>query len=187
MDLEERAMLRLLPPHAGKSVLDLGCGSGRYSDLLQPGKPRLVVGLDVSSAMLLRSRRSRASLVLGDGRTLPFPSRSFDLVVAGLVVGHVPELTSLLREVARVTRPKGEVVYSDLHPDGALAGWTRTFRAPDGSEHAAPHHVHSLADHERECRAAGFNVEAMIEPEVDFPHPWQGRPAALVVRARRSG
>jgi hypothetical protein len=30
-------------------------------------------------------------------------------------------------------------------------------------------------------------VDAILEPEVDFPHSWQGRPAALLVRARRVG
>jgi malonyl-CoA O-methyltransferase len=186
MDLEERAMISLLPACAGQRVLDLGCGSGRYLGLLEPGQPRLLVGLDVSSAMLARSRASLAPVALGDGRDLPFARRTFDLVVAGLVVGHVKDLAGLLLEVARVTRPEGLVVYSDLHPEGARAGWTRTFRTADGSEHAAPHHIHSRVDHERHCQAAGLLVEAILEPEVDFPHPWQGRPAALVVRARRS-
>jgi malonyl-CoA O-methyltransferase len=187
MEMEERALLPLLPVCSGQSVLDLGCGSGRYLRLLRPQRPRLLVGLDVSSAMLARARGLVARVALGDARALPFADRSFDLVVSGLMVGHVRDLLGLLREVARVMRPAGVVVYSDLHPDGALTGWARTFRARDGSEYAAPHHVHSRADHERSCEASGLRVEKVLEPEVDFPHPWQGRPAALLVRARRSG
>lgn len=180
-------MQGLLPACAGQRVLDLGCGSGRYLRLLHPRGPRFMVGLDLSSAMLARSRGSLEPVILGDGQALPFGAQTFDLVVSGLVVGHVPDLGALLREVVRVTRPGGLVIYSDLHPDGAQAGWVRTFQTADGSQHVAPHHVHSRADHERECEAAGLHVEVIREPEVDFPHPWQGRPAALLVRARRSG
>jgi SAM-dependent methyltransferase len=136
--------------------------------------------------MLARSRGSLAPVALGDGRALPFADGSFDLVVSGLMVGHVRDLLGLLREVARVMRPGGVVVYSDLHPDGALRGWARTFRARDGSEYAAPHHVHSRADHERECQTSGLLIETILEPAVDFSYPWRGRPAALLVRARRS-
>lgn len=187
MVLEERAMLRLLPPLSGASVLDLGCGSGRYLRTLQAAGPRRLIGLDLSFGMLARWRGSLAPVVQGGARALPFAKESFDVVVSGLMVGHEPDLPGLLRELARVTRPGGVVLYSDLHPEGARAGWARTFRAKGGAEYAVPHHVHTRADHERECAAAGLRVEEVQEPVVDFPHPWRGRPAVLVVRARRSG
>jgi malonyl-CoA O-methyltransferase len=186
MKLEEEAMLGLLPDCSGLRVLDLGSGSGRYLRLLRPRGPRLAVGLDLSFAMLARATGGQAPVAQGDGLALPFADRSFDLVASGLMVGHVADLRHLLREAARVTRPGGVVVYSDLHPEGARAGWVRTFRTPDGTEYAAPHHVHTRADHERACQAAELEVEAVVEPLVDFAHPWQGRPAAIVVRARRS-
>jgi len=187
MDLEEGAMVRLIPPCGERRVLDLGCGSGRYLRLLRPQRPRVAIGVDFSPEMLARARGLCAPLVRGELRALPFAERSFDLVVSGLVVGHVPELAGFLREVSRVMRQGGTVVYSDLHPEGARAGWARTFRAADGSVYAVPHHVHSRSDHERACEAAELEIETIVEPEVSVPHPWRGRPAALVVRAHRSG
>src|SRR5258707_10447274 len=54
MQIEQAAMLRLLPPLAGRSVLDLACGTGRYARIaLECGAAR-VVGVDNSAAMLRR-------------------------------------------------------------------------------------------------------------------------------------
>lgn len=185
MDLEERAMLQLLPPCADQRVLDLGCGSGRYLRTLRAQGPRVAIGLDISPEMLARSRGIGAGLVRGDMATLPFADVSFDLVVSGLAVGHLPELAGFLREVGRVTCRGGALVYSDLHPDGARAGWARTFRTGDGSEYVVPHHVHSRSDHERACLTAGLEIETIVEPEGAPPRAWKGQPAALIVRARR--
>ena len=187
MELEERAMLQLLPTCAHQRVLDLGCGSGRYLRTLRAQGSRVAVGLDISPEMLARARSvGGGRLVRGDMSALPFADVSFDLVVSGLAVGHLPELVGFLREVARVTRRGGALVYSDLHPDGARAGWARTFRTADGSEYAVPHHVHSRSDHERASVAAGLEIDKIVEPEVAPPHAWKGRPAALIVRARRT-
>jgi ubiquinone/menaquinone biosynthesis C-methylase UbiE len=185
MEMEEGAVLGLLPPCAGQRVLDLACGSGRYLRLLMPQRPRIAVGLDASKEMLGRAQETGARLIRGGMLTLPFADRSFDVIVSGLAVGHAPDLQGFLREVARVARRGGLVVYSDLHPDGARAGWVRTFQTKDGSDYVIPHYVHSKSDHESACDSVGLEIESMIEPEVDPPHAWQGRPAALIVRARR--
>lgn len=185
MQIEEAVVLELLPPSAGRRVLDLGCGSGRYLRLLRPQRPQLSVGLDLSSEMLARARPVGDRLVQGDVALLPFADRCFDLAVAGLVLGHVPALAPVLREIARVTRPEGVVVYSDLHPAGQQLGWVRSFRAADGREYIVPHHPRECREHEQACRDAGLDVEAIRQPLVEFPHPWQGLPAALIIRARR--
>jgi ubiquinone/menaquinone biosynthesis C-methylase UbiE len=92
--------------------LDLGCGPGdvgRY--LLDRGVP--VVGLDLSTAMLLAAR-SRAGLfpVRADMRELPFADGSFSLAVAFYSLQHVAraQVGIALREVRRVLVPDGVVV-----------------------------------------------------------------------------
>jgi malonyl-CoA O-methyltransferase len=185
MRIEQDAMLPLWPPVEGRVVLDLGCGSGRYLKRLRAAGAGVVVGLDLTAAMLRRSRRFASSLVGGQMVALPFPSGAFDLVVCSLAVGHEPWLVRSVSEMARVLRPGGVAVYSDMHPEAASRGWRRTFRAPSGRTHELPHTVHDRAAHLAACAAAGLGVEQVAEPVVDFDHPDRGRAAVLVVRARR--
>ena len=185
MRLEQDAVLDLAPPLAGATVLDLACGAGRYLKRLHAAGATCVVGLDLTPAMLARARSFPGRLLRGDMTLLPLADSSFDFVLCGLAVGHVAALSGFLREVARVLRPGGAVVYSDVHPEAAHAGWTRTFRGPDGRWHTVLHHVHEPGEHRAACAAAGLAIEDVREPRVDFAHPWEGRPAVLALRARR--
>lgn len=184
MRLDQREVLRLLPEVTGRSVLDVGCGTGRYLQLLTERGAARVVGLDPEPAMLARAgcgALARASLP-----ALPVRSGAFDAVVCALVVGHLPDLPAAIRELARVLRPGGVLVYSDVHPAGARNGWRRTFRAGDGREYAVRHVVHPLSAHADACAAAGLAIDAAAEPHADAPGRHGRVPALLVVRARRT-
>jgi SAM-dependent methyltransferase len=108
-------------------TLELGCGTGRLlTPLARTGVS--MTGIDRSAPMLSRSiarakrlrSTERPAIVRGDIRTLPFKSSSFGVVMApyGLLQSLVrpADLTRLLGEVARVTRPGG-VFGIDLVPD----------------------------------------------------------------------
>jgi malonyl-CoA O-methyltransferase len=168
----------------GRRVLDAACGSGRYLRELVARGAAPCIGVDLVAPMLARARAGPALVAQGELRALPLLSGSVDVVVCGLAVGHVADLGSAIDEMARVLRPGGTLVYSDVHPRGARAGWRRTFRV-DGRTYAIRHHVHELDDHRRACRSAGLDVEQVSEPAVEVAGPWLGTPAALVVRARR--
>jgi malonyl-CoA O-methyltransferase len=187
MRLEQQAVLDVLPDPAGLRALDLACGSGRYLRVLIERGAALAVALDLSRPMLGRARSLSPLLACADMLHLPLPASTFDLVVCGLAVGHAADLACVLSEAARVLAHDGILVYSDLHPFGALAGWRRSFRGDDGREYVVRHHTHRLADHQAACRAAGLRVEAVREPTIDFDHEWRGAPAAIVVRARQPG
>jgi malonyl-CoA O-methyltransferase len=182
MLLEEQAVRELLPAAAGRRVLDLACGSGRYLKQLAPAAG-LAIGLDFSRPMLARAAALRRPLVQADLAALPLAAAAFDLIVCGLAVGHLASLNGCLGEMARALAPGGVLVYSDFHPFGALLGWKRSFRAADGAQYAARHHVHLYAAHQAACRAAGLSIDAVREPCIDFPHPYRGYPAVLVIRA----
>jgi len=183
MQLEEQAVLELLPDVAGRRLLDLACGSGRYLKRLGPGAAGRAVGVDFSRPMLARAASLDRPLVQADLLGLPLAADSFDLIVCGLAVGHVADLSGSVSEMARVLTPGGVLVYSDFHPFGALLGWKRTFRAANGAEYAARHHVHLYEAHHAACRAAGLAIEAVREPRITVEHPYRGYPAVLVIRA----
>jgi len=185
MELEQAALLPLLPAVAGRRVLDLACGSGRYlARLAGQGAARLV-GADLSAAMLARAKTVSRELLLADLRCLPVADAGFDLIVCGLAVGHVVALAPAVAEMARVLAPGGTLVYSDFHPFATLAGLQRTFIGADGRRYAVEHHLHLYSDHHAACAAAGLTIDAVREPAIEFEHPWRGRPAVLVLRARK--
>ena len=175
MHVEQAAVLSLLPPMQGVLVLDAGCGTGRYTALLRSHGAR-VCSIDRSRPMIAQAQSPRR--VLGDLRALPIASATLDVVVCGLALNDVISLTPVMYEFARVLRPGGVLITSLIHARGAEARWTRTFQAA-GSTWALPAHWHSLADHQRAGRDAGFAIERWLEPEI----PGQRGPVALVVRA----
>ena len=175
MQAEERAMLALMPATLqGRSVLDAGCGSGRYMlHALRRGAAR-VSGVDLSPAMLERAGAAlgvyaadaQIDLAQGCLTALPRPDASADLTVCALVLGHLEKLQPALAELARVTRPGGTLLCSDVHPIGHALGWVRDFRA--GGAHYAVRHTQHLYSHwHAACAALGLRIERVLEPMLD--------------------
>ena len=187
MELEQQAMLDLLPEPCARSTLDLACGTGRYLRQLIDRQAARAFGIDLSLEMLARARSISSDLAQADLFALPLASASFDLIVCGLAVGHNVDLKGTIAEMARVLKYDGRLIYSDFHPLGSLLGWKRTFRASDEREYVVEHHPHFYADHHTACRSAGLTIEAIREPRLDFDHPWRGYPAVLVIRAWKEG
>ena len=195
MEIEQQCVLSLLPDLTGMTVLDAGCGTGRYLRELHALGAR-PIGVDLSSAMLARAREVTSHIARANLCALPIDSMSIDVIVCGLALGDVPHLELALAEMARVLRPGGCVVYSVVHPAGADAGWLRTFDA-GGRQVAINSYWHSTDEHRQAFRAAGLRVTAWQEPVLPpldvargGPEPVEGpaapdRPAVLVVRAAR--
>lgn len=124
---------RFLGSGEGK-VLDLGCGSGRFSIGLLLSRPRAtVVGLDNWSADYIRGNGSdlllanakaagvgdRISPRSADMRALPFEDGSFDAVVSAYAIDHLDAegIVVALAEAARVLRPGGELLILNMNRD----------------------------------------------------------------------
>jgi SAM-dependent methyltransferase len=118
----ERAWLVLGPRlAAGASVLDVGCGPGRYLEVLRERGFR-AVGLDRSADLLREAARAGAApgrLARGDMRRLPFRGEVFDAVLSMFTsFGYFEtraEHRTLLAEFARVTGPGGIFVLDTLN------------------------------------------------------------------------
>lgn len=101
-------------------VLDVACGAGHASEQAAPFV-RQVVGVDITPALLtLGAARLEAAglrnvlLQEGDATALDFVDDSFDLVVCRSSLHHFPDPARALAEMARVCRPNGRVVISDM-------------------------------------------------------------------------
>jgi malonyl-CoA O-methyltransferase len=180
MEIEQDTVLELMPDVRGRTVLDAGCGSGRYLRELDARGAR-AVGMDLSAEMLARARGLTSKLTRADLRALPFDAMSIDVVVCALALGDFAEIELALSEIARVLRPGGDVIYSVVHPAGEAAGWSRTFDS-NGRTFAVDGIWHSLDRHRQACSAAGFTITDWREPRLaEAP----GTRALLVVRAKR--
>lgn len=128
---EERYLLPLIPDLHNKSVLDSACGTGRWLEKLMARGSAFGVGIDSSMAMLqvaARKKTPAARLAKATCEDLPLSNGSFDFVVCSFAVGHIANLDSMARELARVTRPDADVFVSDLHPEAYEQGWRVGFR-----------------------------------------------------------
>lgn len=128
---EERHIVPLLPDLQNKRILDLACGTGRWLDRLMTQGGASGAGIDRSDAMLrvasgkcaLKGRLARATC-----ESLPFRDGLFDLAICSFALGHIRDLRSMARELARVTNPGADVFVSDLHPAAYARGWRTGFR-----------------------------------------------------------
>lgn len=118
--LERPSMLSLLPELRGKTVLDLGCGPGIYTEyFLSQGAD--VTAIDISSQMVdmvlektghcIRAYRQDLSHGLPQEQ-----GRSYDLVVCPLTVHYLEDLLPLFRDIRRVLKSGGAFVFSTHHP-----------------------------------------------------------------------
>jgi SAM-dependent methyltransferase len=111
---ESEALERLLGPGEGR-CLDLGCGTGVALEPLR----RLgwsVVGTDVSEDLLDVARERGLEAVRTPAEALPFDDGSFDAAVSIWTHTDVDDFQAVLRELARVLRPRAPFVYIGAHP-----------------------------------------------------------------------
>jgi SAM-dependent methyltransferase len=112
-----KELLELVKPTNGQTFLDIGCGTGAFTE-------RLVelalagVGLDISSRNLRVASHQlpRMTFVAGDTEHLPFSDEQFDLVTFSGILHHLPRLEHALEEGWRVLKPGGRLFAYD--PNG---------------------------------------------------------------------
>src|SRR3954470_11173820 len=113
-----RGALVAPPERPGAALLDVGCGGGLLAPHLPSGYRH--VGVDVSATALAIASAYGVEGVLADAAALPFRDGFFDVVVAGEVLEHVPDLDAVVAEATRVLKPGG-LFLCDTIADSAFA------------------------------------------------------------------
>lgn len=118
-----------LRPRPGKSILDVGCGTGtaevslarlRVSQLKMVGVDLVVDRLREATAAT-RGMNARSLYAAADACHLPFADGTFDSTFCVAVLQHIRDLGRAVSELARVTRPGGRVLA--VEPDNAARYW----------------------------------------------------------------
>ena len=116
------AFLDFLPPLAGLTAVDFGCGEGTNTRAFARLGARMS-GVDVSERMIAHAHAAEAAEPLGiDYRTASYsadtslPEGGFDAVLSTMALMDGPDLAGAMREAHRLLRPGGFLTFSVLHP-----------------------------------------------------------------------
>jgi demethylmenaquinone methyltransferase/2-methoxy-6-polyprenyl-1,4-benzoquinol methylase len=131
-----KRVMTMMAVRPGDFALDLCCGTGDWTLALAHavGPAGRVVGLDFSPVMLQEATakvradklNDRITLRQGDAMHLPYPDNSFNVVTIGFGLRNVPDANQVLREMARVVKPGGQIVCLETsQPTNPVihAGW----------------------------------------------------------------
>jgi ubiquinone/menaquinone biosynthesis C-methylase UbiE len=173
--LEGPAVRAALGDVRGRTALDLGCGTGRHAVWLAEAGSK-VTAVDFSERMLAMARQKPGAaavefLTHDLHQPLPFAAGSFDLVVSGLVLEHLRDLSLFFGEARRVLRPGGRAVVSAMHPAMFLRGTQAQFTDPASGELVQPGSVaHPVGAFVMAAVRAGFDLASVDEfaPDVEF-------------------
>lgn len=165
--MEQPGVWGLLDELKPGDALDAACGTGRHSRRLVELGHR-VTGVDLTPEMLAIAEKSvpQADFRVADLLALPFGDDSFDLVVCGLALAHLPDLGAGIAELSRVLRPGGRLITSAVHPFQAHLDWNAPFKDADGNRGFIREHRHGHADYITAFTAAGLTVRACVEPAI---------------------
>lgn len=193
--LEEPHVHAALGDVRGRSVLDLGCGTGRHALWLATAGAD-VTAVDFSEGMLAEAHRKPGAdtvrfLAHDLHEPLPFADATFDRVVSGLVLEHLRDLSAFFREMRRVVKPSGVAVVSAMHPAMMLRGSQARFTDPaSGEVVAVGSEPHTLGAFVMAAVRSGFRLDDVVEAAPDaafaerFPRAakYVGWPMLVVLR-----
>lgn len=112
IDISAKAVvLDLLGNIEGKSILDCGCGTGRFADIFVRSGAN-AIGMDISENMLSIAKKKvpGAKFIRGDVFSLPFKEKEFDIVVCSQVLTHLHKYKEPLLEMRRVMKENGTII-----------------------------------------------------------------------------
>jgi len=125
------AFLDWLQPPTAAHWLDVGCGTGIFTELICDScAPASVIAVDPAKSQIAHackgSARRRAQFRLADAQDLPFTDASFDVVASALVMNFVADRARAISQMRRVARPGGLIAAcvwdfaAELSPSGPL-------------------------------------------------------------------
>lgn len=110
-----RKILNHLSPCFSGSYLDVGCGSGNYTEAISRNG-FTICGIDISEEMLEKARNKHFGIewIKGDARSLPFQNEIFNGATCILATHHIKDIESAFREVFRVINKGNFVIFTSF-------------------------------------------------------------------------
>jgi len=178
------ALIGLVPEGSRARWIDVACGPGVISRAMA-SRVGSVKGVDLTPAMVEEAERraheegiGNVGFGLADATALDFPDASFDGAITRLSLHHIPAPGRVVAEMARVVRPGGWILLSDIaaDEDGEAAAWREEIERLRDPSHWA---CQTPARLRRMGVAAGLEIEReeLVQVDIDFDD-WLGRGSA---------
>ena len=194
-----------LAPPSGARWLEIGCGTGVFTEvLLDRASPAAVSAIDPSKEQIeyasSQPAAQRADFQVADARVLPFPDCAFDVVASALVINFIPDRPRALSEMRRVARKGGMVAgyiwdfAPELSPSGPMRQGMRRFGMdiPDlpGAHESGLGALISMFERAGFQEIASTSIDITISFP-DFESFWQAQtpsyaPTTKIIAAMRS-
>jgi SAM-dependent methyltransferase len=156
-------------------VLELGCGSGRYALQVAEAVGCRVLGLDINGPGIrtanqlakARGMDSRVSFETCDvSQQLPFADQTFDAVFSNDALCHVPRRQEVLKDIWRVLKPGGRLLFSDALVIGGIVS-----REEILTRSSIGYYVFSPpGENERLIAQAGFRLVEVLDRTENAAH-----------------
>lgn len=165
-DLDATVTRTVLAERHYRSILEIGCGTGKNTPLLAQIGDR-VHAIDFSGGMLAQARAkgvgANVTFAVAD-LTHPWPcaDQSVGLIACNLVLEHIADLPFVFAEAARVLSPAGHLFLCELHPFKQYLGSKAQFER-DEARIELPAFVHHLSDFLDAATHAGFTLTSFKE------------------------
>lgn len=148
-DLDQHVARQTLQGLRCKSILEIGCGTGKNTAVLAAIGDR-VLSLDFSAGMIEKAKAAidstNVTFEIADiTKRWPAHDESFDLVVCDLVLEHIENLSFIFSEAARVLIDGGKFFISELHPQRQHLGTKARFEHSEGVTHIDAF-LHDISD-----------------------------------------
>jgi ubiquinone/menaquinone biosynthesis C-methylase UbiE len=167
LTLEKRFLEPMLLGAEGMDVVDLGCGTGRWLQILKDTAPRSLLGIDSSPEMLRQARRKlngAARLVHADGAGVSLAPASVDLILASFLLSYVEDAEGLLSNARAALRENASLFLTDVHPETSSAlQWKRGVHGESGFQiiRTVERSIETVISL---CEEAGLRLVARLEP-----------------------
>lgn len=169
-DLDAKVTREWLGGRRFKTILEIGCGTGKNTEFLATIADR-VTAIDFSPGMLSQAKAKAEERGFSGNvefatvdvtHDWPFEAGQFDLVVCNLVLEHVADLGFVFAEAGRCLQSGGEFFLCELHPfrqyEGTVANFSRGGETTEVS--ASVHHVSEFL---QSAEASGFALKRFDE------------------------
>ena len=171
LDLDEQIFSSLLANTSvkNKTVVDVGCGTGRHWQKIMQEKPARLIGFDVSRKMLnrLKEKFFTAETYLSTGYMMPeIKDDSVDLIISTLTIAHIEKFEKAFTEWKRVLKINGDMILTDYHPEALARGAKRTF-LHKGKIVSIKNYIHSTNKIRLIAEQFGFEEIRFTEKKID--------------------
>ncbi len=165
---KDRHFIKMLSPIKNKKILDIGCGIGYLSGILNEQGAE-VVGIDLELSALKYSAQTLPGLfAFASAEVLPFPENEFDAIIIADVIEHLPNPGKALQEIHRVGKSGARIVVSTPNLKGPLTGtWALSMLHSEQDGHMADYREGYTAESLSEL----MNSRKIIPVQVSVTNP----------------